>query len=104
MGELSLRRRDGLTLTVEVVAALTTYQGEAAVLLLVADITGRKRAESERERLAREVDDQRAPLRDAGGECPAGDRLAGQPRVQDQMGQPRLPQFLQAGRGMSCGG
>ena len=54
------RRKDGSTFAVEVAARATRVRGETVLLSIVRDISERKRAEAERERLLKEVEFERA--------------------------------------------
>ena len=56
MYETVLRRRDGRKVYVELNAGIITYQGKPADLVIVRDITERKRAEEERERFLADLE------------------------------------------------
>ena len=56
--ESAIRHRDGRRIEVEFNISLATYQGQPAEQVIVRDITARKRAEAERERLLAQIQQQ----------------------------------------------
>ncbi len=53
--EISIVRKDGTEVPVEITAGPTTYRGEFALVIYARDITGPKKAEQEREKLIQEL-------------------------------------------------
>lgn len=70
-GELNARRRDGTLFPVEISSMVfTTPEGEPRTCLIMRDISERKTAEAERERLIRELRDTLARVRSLSGLLP----------------------------------
>jgi PAS domain S-box-containing protein len=77
--EMALRRNDGKVLPVEVSAVRFDWKGRQFAQFIIHDISGRKRAEAERERLLKEIKSERNRLRQILEQMPSGVVIAEAP-------------------------